>query len=186
MKLGTATTDIADMFSGKKQYQIPFYQRRYVWDQKNWEPLWEDIIQLPEKHFAGTIITYEQRDKSVEIVDGQQRLTTFQIIFCVIRDLWDLKAYPASEEDTSVVIERKRSEIIRYIVQDAPGEPPRILPAKRDREYFESVFSRKLWEKLNIQEPSACLNAFKSLQDSSEHPIIAAYGFFWVKDYNLS
>lgn len=184
MKLGEATVNIAEVFSGEDQYQIPFYQRRYVWDNANWGPLWEDIIQLPDNHFAGTIITYEQAANYVEIVDGQQRLTTFQIIFCVIRDLWDLKVYSSSEESNDRAIERKKSEITGYIVQDvqnAQDEPPRIVPTKRDREAFMLMFSGNLWKEFDIQNIEGCLNAFESLQNGERHPIIAAYGFFGSK-----
>ena len=176
LKLGNATVEISRVFSGTNQYQIPFYQRRYVWDNANWGPLWEDIIQFPDKHFAGTIITYEQATNFIEIVDGQQRLTTFQIIFCVIRDLLDL------EESNDGAIERKKSEIIRYItVQDVRDEPPRIVLTKRDNPAFMEVFSGDLWETLNIQNIEGCLNAFEPLQNSELHPIIVAYGFFGSK-----
>ena len=175
MKLGDATVNIANVFSGKNQYQIPFYQRRYVWDNVNWRPLWEDIIQFPDKHFAGTIITYEQATNSIEIVDGQQRLTTFQIIFCIIRDLLDL------EKSGSMDIARKKSEIIGYVVQDVQEEPPRIVLTKRDNPAFMEVFSGNLWKRLNIQNIEGCRNAFESLQNGEQHPITTAYGFFGSK-----
>ena len=88
---------IADLFGGKQQYWTPLYQRRYVWDTSNWEALWRDILKIQHQinakennqHFTGTIVTqpYGNTQEKYEIIDGQQRLTTFQIIFCVIRDL---------------------------------------------------------------------------------------------------
>ena len=84
---------VAYLFNEKTRYQVPLYQRRYVWNEANWEALWRDIIDIQDdsNHFTGTII--KKSDNSGEgdsyiIVDGQQRLITFQIIFCVIRDLW--------------------------------------------------------------------------------------------------
>ena len=90
---------IAALF-GRKQYKIPIYQRRYVWNRENWNPLWKDIEekfnlrrnQKPSSHFTGTIITREDKNRMIDIpkydiIDGQQRLTTFQIILCVIRDI---------------------------------------------------------------------------------------------------
>ena len=88
---------ISLLFSEKNQYKIPRYQRRYVWNMINWETLWQDIIQLThnqdDTHFAGTIITYVEKGMVTEIIDGQQRLTTFQIILCVLRDLWGSGIY---------------------------------------------------------------------------------------------
>lgn len=78
------------------QYRIPIYQRRYVWDNLNWESLWTDINENMVKDeenirqiFAGIIVTRQenkQNDTEIyDVIDGQQRLTTFQIILCLIR-----------------------------------------------------------------------------------------------------
>ena len=90
---------IAALF-GRKQYRVPIYQRRYVWSEENWNSLWKDIEEKfnlrrnekPSIHFTGTIITREDKSRSIsipkyDIIDGQQRLTTFQIVLCVIRDI---------------------------------------------------------------------------------------------------
>ncbi len=83
-----------------KQYIVPSYQRNYVWTRKDhWEPLWWDIqglaeqIQDPERkvtpHFLGTIITKRIGHKGLMeqwwVVDGQQRLTTLQILLAASR-----------------------------------------------------------------------------------------------------
>ena len=90
---------IAALFS-RKQYKIPIYQRRYVWDEENWNSLWKDIevkfnlrhSEKPSNHFTGTIITRRDKNRTINlpkynIIDGQQRLTTFQVILSVIRDI---------------------------------------------------------------------------------------------------
>ena len=90
--------EVAYLFNEMTRYQVPLYQRRYVWDIPNWEALWRDIKNLQDdrNHFTGTIITKSVNSgegDSYIIVDGQQRLITFQIIFCVIRDLWQSGTY---------------------------------------------------------------------------------------------
>ncbi|MYA56674.1 DUF262 domain-containing protein [Candidatus Poribacteria bacterium] len=83
------TVDI--LFSGsRKQYKIPIYQRRYVWNRKNWDNLWIDVKHRSSNGlFTGIIVTRLQDDPGdleiYDVIDGQQRLTTFQIILCVIR-----------------------------------------------------------------------------------------------------
>ena len=37
---------LASFFQNQTQYVIPFYQRAYVWDDENWETLWEGIYQV--------------------------------------------------------------------------------------------------------------------------------------------
>ena len=96
------------LFAPKRQYRIPLYQRHYVWDQNNWDTLWTDIEAKFDcrrnrrepfsRHFTGTILTYEDRSEDnllppYQILDGQQRLITFQIILCVIRDICLSRGY---------------------------------------------------------------------------------------------
>ena len=74
-------------------YQIPRYQRPYSWGDDQLEKLWEDLIEAKENdpnYFLGSVITAKPEDSSsyLDIVDGQQRLTTLTILLCVFRDLY--------------------------------------------------------------------------------------------------
>lgn len=77
-------------------YKIPQYQRPYKWEDEQVGKLWDDIFEAYENkednYFLGSIITAKPRDDEqsvyVDVVDGQQRLTTLMILFCVIRDLF--------------------------------------------------------------------------------------------------
>lgn len=70
-------------------YKIPEYQRPYRWSDEQLEPLWDDITEAFDNrepnYFLGSIITTKD-NFTYDIVDGQQRLTTLLILFCVIRD----------------------------------------------------------------------------------------------------
>lgn len=76
------------------EYQIPPYQRDYSWDTEQWEQLWNDLSDFksiaPEEHFLGPLIVTptEGGSDTFEVIDGQQRLTTLQIIISIIRDAW--------------------------------------------------------------------------------------------------
>ena len=113
-------------------YEIPLYQRHYVWDDTNWKHLWDDITKMldfrdankakehrtdtiaiqkgnhdehrAKEHFTGAIVI-QDHNSSLEIIDGQQRLTTFQIILCAIRDICDTK-FPKDEYHVKSQIER--------------------------------------------------------------------------------
>jgi len=73
-------------------YQIPDYQRSYSWGDEEVEQLWDDIYSAmesgDESYFLGAMILIKTKDGYFEVVDGQQRLTTLTILFCVIRDLY--------------------------------------------------------------------------------------------------
>lgn len=88
---------IGELFGNKDAlYKIPQYQRPYKWEDEQVDKLWDDIYDAFENsednYFLGSIITAQPRDNEksayVDVVDGQQRLTTLMILFCVIRDLY--------------------------------------------------------------------------------------------------
>lgn len=80
-------------------YHIPDYQRPYSWEDEQIEQLWDDIYSAmesgDESYFLGPMILIRAPGGYFEVVDGQQRLTTLTILFCVIRDLYleKLKTY---------------------------------------------------------------------------------------------
>ena len=72
-------------------YQIPDYQRPYSWTAEQIEQLWDDVLSAmesnEESYFLGPMILIKTNEGYFEVVDGQQRLTTLTILFCVLRDL---------------------------------------------------------------------------------------------------
>lgn len=87
---------IKDFLHMDRQYFIPRYQREYVWEEKQWSDLFNDLVQNYEKskntqgvecHFIGSIVILEtktDRYSKADIIDGQQRMTTFFILLLAI------------------------------------------------------------------------------------------------------
>ncbi|WP_153796438.1 DUF262 domain-containing protein [Foetidibacter luteolus] len=74
-------------------YQIPRYQRPYSWGDEQLDKLWTDLREAQENepnYFLGSVITAKPEDASnyIDIVDGQQRLTTLLVLLCVYRDMY--------------------------------------------------------------------------------------------------
>jgi hypothetical protein len=67
-----------------KKYIIPDYQRPYRWSEDECTKLWDDIVEATEKpeddYFLGTIVTYPDNDGNLNVVDGQQRITSFFLL----------------------------------------------------------------------------------------------------------
>lgn len=102
----TDKTTVFDLFQPHRRYVVPIFQRGYVWKrEQQWEPLWDDIVaQAAElarsrsspglrthKHFLGALVlnqtqTALRRVPVVEVIDGQQRLTTLQIMLAAIKN----------------------------------------------------------------------------------------------------
>ena len=86
------------LFGDQVSYQIPQFQRPYAWGEgEQWFPLWEDVRNLAERHFdtdgqrrvkphfMGAIVLQHRQSQTGEVtkrlvVDGQQRLTTLQLL----------------------------------------------------------------------------------------------------------
>lgn len=68
-------------------YVIPKYQREYTWSYKEWDALYDDITENLEGYFIGSIICINTGDSNyprLEVIDGQQRLTTLCLLLLAI------------------------------------------------------------------------------------------------------
>lgn len=91
-KLNIDQKTIKDLFSDKRSdFLIPDYQRPYAWGETECQTLWEDLYSfaLPdndcdkfkdEEYFLGPIVTFKNENGKLEIIDGQQRLTTLMLL----------------------------------------------------------------------------------------------------------
>ena len=70
-------------------YTVPPYQREYTWSKGNWDALFDDLTDNKSGYFIGSIILIDRSDDSlgradIELVDGQQRLTTISLLLIAI------------------------------------------------------------------------------------------------------
>jgi uncharacterized protein with ParB-like and HNH nuclease domain len=78
---------IREFFSREDKYTIPIYQRNYAWEEAQISQLIEDVFDVYEdkkNYYLGSLIVYN-RDNEYETIDGQQRLTTLNILACVLK-----------------------------------------------------------------------------------------------------
>lgn len=75
--------------SGK--FVVPDFQRNYAWEAKQVNEFWNDlefVTQNKNDHFVGSVILLlEDGSSELQVIDGQQRLTTIFILISLIRDL---------------------------------------------------------------------------------------------------
>lgn len=92
-KLNVDQKTIKDLFQDKKaDFLIPDYQRPYAWGEAECQTLWDDIFSfaIPDdgrtefdsnsEYFLGPIVTFKNDDAKMEVIDGQQRLTTLMLL----------------------------------------------------------------------------------------------------------
>lgn len=96
-------------------YIVPDYQREYVWKDEQVEQLLADLLEAYEvdnkkPYFLGTIVTYNT-GSTFELIDGQQRLTTFFLMLCAVKHL-----YKKLGEQTALV-----ENLIYSLTMDSEG-----------------------------------------------------------------
>lgn len=173
------THQLDALFDGNKFYQVPLFQRPYVWDEKeNWEPLWEDIQSLLDKrlrtgkahpHFMGAIVLEQVPNPagSIEtrlVIDGQQRFTTLQVFLMAARNLCAAKGAEKFAGRFTGLIENAANRA------ETEEEKFKLLPTNSDRPAF-----RLICESASDAEVE---QAVKGRADLHASNIIGAYRYF--------
>lgn len=88
--------------SASMSIEIPYFQRGYVWNEKNWEELLDNLLDDKQSHFLGSIILKQLECVSGDaprwsVIDGQQRLTTLSILLRACYDSLPMNTF--SDDD---------------------------------------------------------------------------------------
>lgn len=146
----TDTRTVTELFNLAVRYIVPLYQRPYVWKEKDqWQPLWDDFVTLLDhrrsgnghlySHFLGAIVLEQEIQPPGEIpvftvIDGQQRLTTLQIILAAAGNM--SKEFGALNDGA----------IIRDLVQNDAKQAAgvalyKVWPTNANRSAFQAVLT---------------------------------------------
>ena len=150
MKTDTHTPE--HIFRAQQRLLVPLFQRPYVWNQElQWEPMWRDLKRVlsrylaqPEAehqpHFLGAVVVQQVQSPIGEIqqrtiIDGQQRLTTLQLMFDAIHAQLE-----------SVGAKRPAGRIKKLIENDEdscnkPEDKFKVWPTNKDRPAFNEVLA---------------------------------------------
>ena len=151
----TTTPTIRGLFESSRVYVIPNYQRTYVWNEfDQWEPLWLDVVSItdvlmfsppqpngeaPKPHFLGATVLKEVTRpgddvRSFVVVDGQQRLTTIQLLLTAMGDSFK------EHEELSSLLGTVNNFTANWISRElyAP-EPAKIRPLAGDFLPFQEI-----------------------------------------------
>ncbi len=143
---------VRTIFGQQRRNLVPLYQRPYVWTQEDqWDPLWNDLRLLAERllegkdtrpHFLGAIVLDQVLKQTgyVEsrwVIDGQQRLTTMQIILEAFSDL--CQQYEVANQ---------ASALLALTQNQNPMQEPdevkfKVWPTNSDRDAFRTVMLAK-------------------------------------------
>jgi len=199
--------NLTALFSTNQVFEVPDFQRNYSWEPKNVEELYIDINRaraLRLKHFLGGLILLtdpHDRNSRIQVVDGQQRLTTIFLLIALIRDRAaklsihqvipagggapinaEAKAQGLLVVDGPTLIYRfiphvLVQSLIRECMFEYPNQDRRKLP---DRHYSYSLALRKSYKKL-----ASLLDADLKKLASDEDRLMFLYDFTQTISYNL-
>lgn len=179
MGFNTENRTILDIFQRPSRYVIPRYQREYVWKQRNWDELLNDITFTlgfkNEKnewtHFLGTIVLssnvkLKSSDsirgiKDYEIIDGQQRITTLFLLFSSICS----RLYKIKDNEEAL----QRAKYIENTFINSVTPQNELIPILYNSEYKDFILE--------------LLHSMKQSQHqklSNENPYKAAYEYFYA------
>lgn len=162
--------NIRSLLKSSCQFVIPRFQREYSWDKKNYQEFFEDMMNnlvviegniKDDQYFLGTMLFVgnftEKPDKPIEVIDGQQRLTTITILFSVLSD-----RFRELGEDTL------SKQLFNYIMTtDDDGNEVRVLQSKSSYPYFVYY----------IQDREKTIDAFPNTEE--ENCIKETYEYFF-------
>ena len=136
------------------RYEIPAFQRRYVWrKEEQWEPLWDDVEELArsimeeggtEAHFMGAVVLQQMQFATATIerrivVDGQQRLTTLQLLIDAIQEVLEEQEHSSPAKRLSALVANGEE----YLDGD-PDHAFKVWPTMVDRVAFRHAMRNEL------------------------------------------
>ena len=184
-----------DLFQKDVRYTIPPFQRPYVWSQDDqWEPLWEDVRNVAENyldelersgnngveaeqktspHFLGAVVlkqvpTAAKEIDQREVIDGQQRVTTLQLLLDAIQQIYEESDQPYTRKAA-----RRLAKLVtndEELIED-DNQIFKLWPTRGDREAFRHAMDNGL-----------------AANDFEESLIVQAHEFFklqarkWLQD----
>lgn len=138
---------VGQILESRAQFIIPFFQRHYSWELKQWRRLWNDLLRLLDEasgtssiHFLGPLVTIPLAPTpgalpTWQVIDGQQRLTTVTLLLAALRDICHERGREevAAEISETCLINTHKTGLDRY----------KVITRVGDREVLERIVEGK-------------------------------------------
>jgi hypothetical protein len=155
---------LGPLLDGPKQYVVPYFQRAYSWRRRQWNTLFDDILELYElnsftSHFLGSMVLLAENNEADPIphtlvIDGQQRIVTLSLFLAAIRDV-------------ARVSDRDFAEHLHttYLINQHP-DGVKVMTTHGDRDAFVTVIR-------DAKEPEASpiRDAYRTFKDAIQEQI---------------
>lgn len=179
---------VSELFNSQLRYVVPMFQRLYVWQQSpQWETLWEDVVEkamlrIGDKetnpHYLGALIiegvkpTSPREVKRFLVIDGQQRLTTLQLLLCAFRDLTRQREWKSIDKPLSRYLENADPDVM----EKPEEEVFKLWPTTLNRDVFKSVLTSGSKANVALRHPLVYIGRKRKPEPRSN--IVEAYIYF--------
>ena len=125
-------------------YRIPRFQRDYSWTNEEWEDLWMDLLGTLKvdgeaAHYMGYLVLQSADDKTFDVIDGQQRLTTISIIvLAVLKNIQKLIDAGNDAEANRRRKEQIQQTYVGYLDPVTLVARPKLSLNRNNNNYFQT------------------------------------------------
>ena len=154
---------IGDLLAQRAPYQVPKYQRSYAWEEEELKDFIKDLENAflarqkdtPKRHFFGGLVCLQHVAQNAlgrryEVIDGQQRLATFGILFARLHH-WNNaiagECQVAGETDNAELAAARakgiRNSLLQYAdeIDGKPVQQPRVVLSKADKDFYAALLA---------------------------------------------
>jgi hypothetical protein len=150
----TDSIEVGRVLQDPRKLTVPIYQRQYAWKEDRLQPLWDDLVSKADEllegppkfqHYMGALILAPGSDgysvgriTSVQVVDGQQRLSTFQLFLAALRHV----AMEWKQEGIVKALDVYIFNDERSVEADATlADRLKLVPTPADRSIFRDLMT---------------------------------------------
>ncbi|WP_163533953.1 DUF262 domain-containing protein [Helicobacter suis] len=122
-------------------YKIPLYQRAYSWEREQWDQFLADLEEVTRggnKYYFGNVLLESLEDqKHIDIIDGQQRITTILIFIRALHNVLAKRVKKGEKLDQ----DESDEDFLRYLVEDflIDRRDPKLQVVEYDDKYFREM-----------------------------------------------
>ena len=140
----TENNTFRKLFGNGLTYRIPRFQRDYSWTSEEWEDLWMDILGTvngggESAHYMGYLVLQSSDDKTFDVIDGQQRLTTISLItLAALKNFQNLIDSDVDAESNRRRMDQIRQTYVGYLDPVTLVSRPKLTLNRNNNNYYQN------------------------------------------------
>lgn len=164
MNIDATESTVQGVFANKSTYTVPDYQRPYSWEKEQWDDFWTDLNTIQNsEHFLGSIVLIKHDQgfnqlAELEVVDGQQRLTTISLLFRAMQSQYE------DEGDPNNIIDLIDDEYL-FERDDDNDKHAKLSLSQYDGDHYEDILNGR---ENAVEDDSSLLQALEYFEEKLE------------------